>query len=55
MIVSLVQVDASALDSDRIGIRSGLQGGEIVVIAGIHKLHDGQKVRLLPTDLPATH
>lgn len=48
--VALMPVEATAFDSDRIEIRSGLQGGELVVLAGVHKLHDGQKVRILPGD-----
>ena len=51
--VSLVNVEASAFDSDRISIKSGLSGGEIVVQAGVHKLHEGQKVRVLARDNPA--
>lgn len=51
--VGLVTVEASAFDSDRIGVKSGLSGGEMVVMAGVHKLHKGQKVRILPSDKPA--
>lgn len=51
--VGLVPVEASAFDSDRIGVKSGLSGGEMVVLAGVHKLHDGQKVRILPSEKPA--
>jgi multidrug efflux system membrane fusion protein len=43
MVVRLVNVEASVFDSDRIGIQSGLQGGE------------GQKVRLLQSDQPAAN
>lgn len=32
---------------DKITIHSGLENGEIVVVAGIHRLHAGQTVRLL--------
>lgn len=50
--VGLVDVEVAAFDRDRIGIKSGLSGGEIVVLAGVHKLHNGQKVRVLLADLP---
>lgn len=51
--VSLVPVEAATFDSDRIGVKSGLQGGETVVLAGVHKLHDGQKVRIFQNEKPA--
>lgn len=51
--VGLRPIEASAFASDRVGVKSGLQGGEIVVLAGVHKLHEGQKVRILQNDLGA--
>ncbi|OIQ80996.1 macrolide export protein MacA [mine drainage metagenome] len=51
--VNLVDVETSSFDIDRIGIKSGLNGGELVVQAGVHKLHQGQKVRILPSEQTA--
>jgi membrane fusion protein, multidrug efflux system len=45
--VKLVSVKATALQGEQIGVTEGLQGGETVVTAGVHKLHPGQKVRVV--------
>lgn len=45
--VKLVSVKATALQGEQIGVTAGLQGGETVVTAGVHKLHPGQKVRVV--------
>jgi membrane fusion protein, multidrug efflux system len=45
--VSLRPVELERQDSDSIIVIRGLEGGEIVVTAGVHALRPGQKVRLL--------
>lgn len=45
--VRLVSVKANVLQGEQIGVTEGLQGGETVVTAGVHKLHPGQKVRVV--------
>lgn len=45
--VSLRNVDVSRYDPADIVVSQGLDGGEIVVTAGVQMLHPGQKVRLL--------
>jgi membrane fusion protein, multidrug efflux system len=45
--VSMRPVDIVRYDPDKIVISRGLAPGEIVVTAGVHALHPGQKVRLL--------
>lgn len=47
--VRLVPVQADALHGDQAAITAGLGGGEIVVTAGVHKLHEGQAVRMVET------
>lgn len=47
--VQLQIVDVLAYQFDVVLIRSGLQQGQVVVVAGVHKLHEGQKVRLMQT------
>jgi RND family efflux transporter MFP subunit len=44
--VSLRPVDLQRQDSSTIVITQGLEGGELVVTAGVHALRPGQKVRL---------
>lgn len=44
--VKLVRVEAGEYVDDKVGIRSGLQAGDIVVRAGVHKLFAGEKVRI---------
>ena len=49
---SRVAARAVALGSaqdDSVLVTAGLAGGETVVTAGVHMLHDGQKVRVAPT------
>jgi len=45
--VSLRNVSVQRYDPGTVVIAQGLQGGEIVVTAGVQALHPGQKVRLL--------
>ncbi len=45
--VHLANVKATALQGEQVGVTEGLQGGETVVTAGVHKLHPGQKVRVV--------
>ena len=45
--VSLHNVDVQRFDPGTVVISQGLEGGEIVVTAGIQALHPGQKIRLL--------
>ncbi len=45
--VSLRSVELERQDSHSIIVKSGVEGGEIVVTAGVHALRPGQKVRLL--------
>ena len=45
--VSMRPVEVVRQDPERIVISRGLDAGEIVVTAGVHALHPGQKIRLL--------
>ena len=45
--VQLQSIEITAYQFDAVLIHSGLQQGQIVVVAGVHKLHEGQKVRLM--------
>ncbi len=45
--VSMRPVDIVRYDPEKILISRGLDAGEIVVTAGVHALHPGQKIRLL--------
>ena len=45
--VSPHNVDVQRFDPGTVVISQGLEGGEIVVTAGIQALHPGQKIRLL--------
>jgi multidrug efflux pump subunit AcrA (membrane-fusion protein) len=47
MTVSLHNVQIDGFDPGTVTIAHGLEGGEIVVTAGVQALHPGQKVRLL--------
>lgn len=47
MTVSLHHVQIGRFDPGAVLVSHGLQGGEIVVTAGVQALHPGQKVRLL--------
>ena len=42
--VSLKKIEVTAFDNNNVQVR-GLKAGDIVVIAGVHKLRDGQAVR----------
>ena len=44
--VSLIPVELQRQDSSSIVVARGLEGGELVVTAGVHALRPGQKVRL---------
>jgi len=44
--VSLRRVELERQDSSRIVVTRGIDGGELVVAAGVHSLRPGQKVRL---------
>ena len=45
--VSLRPVELARQDSATIIVSKGLEGGEVVVTAGVHALRPGQKVRLM--------
>ena len=45
--VSLQPIEVQRQDSEKIVVTRGLNGGELVVTAGVHALRMGQKVRLL--------
>ncbi|VTZ26438.1 RND family efflux transporter, MFP subunit [Methylocella tundrae] len=45
--VSLRNVDVQRFDPGSVVVSQGLEGGEIVVTAGVQALHPGQKIRLL--------
>ena len=47
MTVALKPVEVLRFDPGTVVISGGLEGGEIVVTAGVQALHPGQKVRLL--------
>ncbi len=47
LVVSLLPIIVSTFERDLVAVSSGLNGGEYVVTKGVHKLHTGQKVRLL--------
>ena len=46
-IVALKSVEVLSFDPGTVVVSAGLDGGEIVVTAGVQALHPGQKVRLL--------
>lgn len=50
--VSARSVQLGEMSGDRATVRSGLQAGEWVVTAGVHKIAPGQQVRLAPTQQP---
>ena len=43
--VSLKQIDIAAFDENSVQVR-GLKAGDVVVVAGVNKLHNGQAVRI---------
>ena len=47
--VSLRPVELQRQDSSVIVVTKGLDGGEVVVTAGVHALRPGQKVRVMET------
>ncbi|MFO1115946.1 MAG: efflux RND transporter periplasmic adaptor subunit [Beijerinckiaceae bacterium] len=47
--VALKPIEVQRFDPGTVVVSSGLDGGEIVVTAGVQALHPGQKVRLLGT------
>jgi RND family efflux transporter MFP subunit len=47
MTVSMRPVDVGRYGPDKVLISRGLDAGEVVVTAGVHALHPGQKIRLL--------
>lgn len=50
--VALKPVTVSRFETDRVVIANGLAKGEIVVTAGVNRLREGQKVRLLDEAAP---
>lgn len=46
--VTAQPVRLGAAQNDHVLVQAGLAGGETVVSAGVHMLHDGQRVRLAP-------
>ncbi|MBK8162311.1 MAG: efflux RND transporter periplasmic adaptor subunit [Gammaproteobacteria bacterium] len=51
--VDLVPVEVDGFHDNAVTVTKGLSDGQLVVTAGVHKLHPGQKVRLLSTaELP---
>lgn len=52
--VRLVPVTVTAADGNELVLGSGVQPGQTVVTAGVHLLKNGQKVRILGDDLPAS-
>jgi membrane fusion protein, multidrug efflux system len=47
MTVSLHTIQTARFDPDTVLVEHGINTGDIVVTAGVHALHPGQKVRLL--------
>jgi membrane fusion protein, multidrug efflux system len=47
MTVSLHNIETARFDPDTVVVIQGIETGDIVVTAGVHALHPGQKVRLL--------
>jgi len=45
--VSAVPVEVGDYHEDRVSIRAGLKDGDLVVRAGVHKLFEGETVRVL--------
>lgn len=48
--VAARRVALAGAEGDSVLVASGLAGGETVVTAGVHRLHEGQVVKLLPAD-----
>ncbi|HWA14473.1 MAG TPA: efflux RND transporter periplasmic adaptor subunit [Burkholderiales bacterium] len=51
--VKLVPVEVGEYVEDRVAVTSGLKKGDVVVRAGVHKLFEGEKVRLAEPAQPA--
>jgi len=45
--VSLRNIEVQRFDPGTVVVAGGLEGGEVIVTAGVQALHPGQKVRLL--------
>lgn len=45
--VSLRAIEVASFGPSKVGITSGLEPGEVIVVAGVQALHPGQEVRLL--------
>jgi len=43
--VHLRGIETGAFDNDRIQVLSGLNSGDVIITAGVHKLREGQKVK----------
>jgi len=52
MKVSLKKIDVAPERDGRFLVRGGLQGGERIVVAGVHRLKEGQQVRLFGSAQP---
>lgn len=52
--VALRQVNLGSPQDDSVLVLGGLQGGEIVVTAGVHMLQPGQRVKVPAVDAPAS-
>lgn len=48
-IAHLRKIQVAGFDHDQVKVSAGLNNGETVVIAGVNKLLEGQKVRLMDT------
>ncbi|MDR3288885.1 MAG: efflux RND transporter periplasmic adaptor subunit [Peptococcaceae bacterium] len=48
-IASLRKIQVAGFDRDQVNVSSGLNDGEVIVTAGVNKLLEGQKVRLMET------
>ena len=51
-LVKLTPVSVSRFEKDRVIVAEGLAKGQIVVTAGVNRLREGQKVRLLDVAAP---
>ncbi len=50
--VSAVPVEVARYFEDSVAVTSGLTDGDLVVRAGVHKLFEGEQVRVLDTRKP---
>ena len=51
-VATLTPVQVARYTQDAVEIASGVKPGDLVVRAGVHKLHAGQKVRVLAESTP---